>query len=90
MPVMKVQRRDWQVDLHEFSQSLHKPIYIFMYPDINELHDHVKIQELLYSKIPLIQAQVGDTARIFKVAAATQWNEKLYRDGIHPGGVMQC
>lgn len=84
MPEMKVQNRDWRVDLHKLSQSFHKPIYIFMYPDVEELHDHVRLEKQLYAKIPLIQAQVDDAVRIFKVADKSKWNDSLYRDAIHP------
>lgn len=86
MPEMKVALRDWQSDLHEFSRSFQKPIFIFMYPDLPEFHDADKRQSLLDSKIPMIQAQLGDAAKIYKVADDTHWNETLYRDGIHPSG----
>ncbi len=78
--------RDWQHDLHEMSQKFKKPIFIFMYPDLLELNDAVKRQSLLDSKIPLINAQLGGDSRIYKVADDKNWNETLYRDGIHPSG----
>lgn len=85
-PEMQVKLRDWQHDLHELSQNFKKPIYIFMYPNSEEFHDVVKRQSQLDSKIPLIQAQLGDTAKIYKVSNDAHWNEALYRDDIHPSG----
>lgn len=85
-PENQVALRDWQHDLHEMSQKFKKPIFIFMYPDLPEFHDAVKRQSLLDSKIPLIQAQLGNTAKIYKVADDGHWSEALYRDDIHPSG----
>jgi len=85
-PKMQVPLRDWQHDLHELSQQFKKPIYIFMYPNSAEFHDGVKRQSQLDSKIPLIQAQLADTAKIYKVSNDKNWNKTLYRDDIHPNG----
>lgn len=85
-PEMKVAARDWRADLHGFSLSFHKPIFVFMYPNRAELRDGSKIETQLYAKIPLMQAQAGGEARIFRVAEASQWNEELYRDAVHPSG----
>jgi lysophospholipase L1-like esterase len=85
-PEMQVALRDWQQDLHALSQTFKKPIYIFMYPNLAEFHDAVIRQSLLDSKIPLIQAQLGNAAKIYKVANDGNWNEVLYRDNIHPSG----
>jgi hypothetical protein len=84
MPEMKVALRNWQTDLHEFSQSFHKPIYIFMYPDINELHDRIKLHNQLDAKIPIIQSQTDGKVLIFNIANTNEWNDSLYRDNIHP------
>lgn len=85
-PEMQVELRDWQHDLYALSQKFKKPIYIFMYPNSAEFHDVLKRQRQLDSKVPLIQAQFGDAAKIYKVANDTHWNETLYRDDIHPSG----
>jgi hypothetical protein len=86
-PEMLVVLRDWKHDLKELSQKFQKPIYIYMYPDVEEFHDGVKRHNQLDSKIPLIQTQLGDAAKIYKVANDTHWNATLYRDGIHPSGI---
>ncbi|MGD0076022.1 MAG: hypothetical protein ABSD31_17015 [Candidatus Binataceae bacterium] len=84
-PALKVARKDWQLDLHAFASSFHKSIFIFMYPDVEEVHDSRKLQKDLYGVIPNMFRQVaGAAARIYKVADSGEWNDKLYRDEIHP------
>jgi hypothetical protein len=83
-PELRVSLRDWRADLRDFSNSFDKPVYIFMYPGLDELHDPVKMNEQLNSRIPELQAQLGSSARVFKVADLPDWKESYYRDGVHP------
>lgn len=84
---MQVAFRDWQYDLQELSKTFKKPIFIFMYPTKAELHDRVKMEILLDSKIPLIQKNLGEAAKIHKVVSDSSWKETLYRDDVHPSGI---
>ena len=81
---LQVTKRDWHVDLHEFSKTFKKPIYLFMYPDINEVQDKALLETRLNSRIPDIQATLEKNAIVFKVSDYTQWGVPNYRDGIHP------
>lgn len=85
-PELRVSLRDWRADLREFSRSFNKPVFIFMYPTQDELHDPEKMNEQLNSRIPEVQAQLDKSAKIFKVANLSDWNEGHYRDGVHPSG----
>jgi hypothetical protein len=83
---LKVATRDWHTDLHDFSVTFKKPIYLFMYPDINEIQDKSLLQTRLNSRIPEIQATLEKNAVVFKVSDHPQRGVPNYRDGIHPSG----
>jgi hypothetical protein len=85
-PELKVVKRDWHVDLHDFSQTFRKPIYLFMYPGIDEVKDKALLEARLDARIPEIQANLAKAAKIFKVSDHPQWGVQNYRDGIHPSG----
>jgi hypothetical protein len=84
MPEWRVSPRDWRADLQDFSNSFNKPVFIFMYPRLDELQDMEKMNEQLNSRIPELQAHLGKNAKVFKMADLPDWKESYYRDGIHP------
>lgn len=82
---LKVRPRDWGADLYDFSRTFKKPIFVFMYPNLDELQHPAKMKDQLDSRIPYLQARLNKNAQISRVADSLDWNAGHYRDSIHPG-----
>lgn len=85
-PELKVQKRDWHADLTAFAQGFDKPIFLFAYPTVQELHDKQLMADQLDAVITGIKDRAGSDIEVFKVADSEQWKPDLYRDDIHPTG----
>lgn len=81
---LQVRPRDWGADLHDFSRTFKRPIFIFMYPNLDELEHPAKMNDQLDSRIPDLQARLNKNANISRVADSLNWNSGRYRDGMHP------
>ena len=81
---LQVMPRDWQADLHDFLRSYRKPVFFFLYPNLDELDNAEKMHSQLESKILALQKQSASNIRINRVATSPLWTANLYRDDIHP------
>jgi hypothetical protein len=83
---LKVAKRDWRVDLRHFSETFNKPIYLFLYPGLDEMQDKSLLEKRLNVRIPELHANLEKNAGVLKVADHPQWVVANYRDGVHPNG----
>ena len=81
---LMVKLRPWQRDLADFARSTEHPIYVFLYPDRNELND-VRLRQLrLDSRLPNLKLALGNHGQVFELAKCKDWNVGWYGDEIHP------
>ena len=81
---LQVMPRDWRADLHDFSVSYRKPVFVFLFPRLDEFEDPEKMHRQLDSMVPELQKHSGGNVKTVRVAASPLWEKSFYRDAVHP------